>query len=153
MGIGYLPGDGPNGGRKQGNGGIHQLNTRSATTHVQRRDAHWSFPYLQSRSLRQHPDPRRTTTTRIRQILSDCWERTKDMEVPQFRDGECKVRRLWDEAVAEAMGWDAAELSRLRHLLHQEPHVRGLGYSQYADEAEPADTERLNELADQWERE
>ena len=38
------------------------------------------------------------------------------------------------------MGWDAAELSRLRHLLHQEPHVRGLGYGQYADEAgeEPA---------------
>ena len=89
----------------------------------------------------------------IRQILSDCWERTKDMEVPQFRDGECEVRRLWDEAVAEAMGWDAAELSRLRHLLHQEPHVRGLGYGQYADEAEPADTGRLNELADQWERE
>ena len=73
--------------------------------------------------------------------------------MPQFRDGECEVRRLWDEAVAEAMGWDAAELSRLRHLLHQEPHVRGLGYGQYADEAEPADTERLNELADQWERE
>ena len=42
---------------------------------------------------------------RIRQILSDCWERTKDMEVPQFRDGEREVRRLWDEAVAEAMGW------------------------------------------------
>ena len=90
---------------------------------------------------------------RIRQTLADCWERTKDMEVPQFRDGECEVRRLWDEAVAEAMGWDAAELSLLRHLLHQEPHVRGLGYGQYADEAEPADTERLNELADQWERE
>ena len=73
---------------------------------------------------------------RIRQILADCWERTKDTEVPQFRDGECEVRRLWDEAVAEAMGWDPAELSHLRHLLHQEPHVRGLGYGQYADEVE-----------------
>ena len=71
--------------------------------------------------------------TRIRQFLADCWERTKEMEVPQFRYGECEVRRLWDEAVAEAMGWDAAELSRLRHLLHQEPHVRGLGYGQYGD--------------------
>ena len=50
------------------------------------------------------------------------------MEVPQFRDGECEVRRLREEAVAEVMGWDAAELSRLRNLLHQEPHVRGLGY-------------------------
>ena len=79
---------------------------------------------------------------RIRQTLADCWERTKDMEVPQFRDGECEVRRLWDEAVAEAMGWDAAELSRLRHLLHQEPHVSGLGYGQYGDEADgETDTE------------
>ena len=68
--------------------------------------------------------------------LSNCWERTKDMAVPQFRDGECEVRRLWDDAVAEAMGWDAEELARLRGLLHMEPHVRGLGYNQYADEVE-----------------
>ena len=73
---------------------------------------------------------------RIRQTLADCWERTKDMVVPQFRDGECEVRRLWDEAVAEAMDWDAEELARLRNLLHEEPHVRGLGYGQYADEGE-----------------
>ena len=73
---------------------------------------------------------------RIRGILSECWEHTKEMVVPQFRDGECEVRRLWDEAVAEAMDWDAEELGRLRLLLHQEPHVRGLGYGQYADEVE-----------------
>ena len=71
---------------------------------------------------------------RIRQTLADCWERTKEMEVPQFRDGECEVRVLWDEAVAEAMDWDTEELARLRQLLHNEPHVRGLGYNQYADE-------------------
>ena len=90
---------------------------------------------------------------RIRLILAECWERTRDMEVPQFRDGECEVRRLWDEAVAEAMGWDPAELTRLRLLLHQEPHVSGLGYGQYADavEIEPAARERFRELADQWE--
>ena len=58
------------------------------------------------------------------------------MEVPQFRDGECEVRRLSDEAVAEAMGRDAAELARLHHLLHQEPHVRGLTYRQYGDDAD-----------------
>ena len=57
------------------------------------------------------------------------------MMVPQFRDGECEVRRLWDEAVAEAMDWDAEYLAHLRHLLHNEPHVRGLGYNQYADES------------------
>ena len=91
----------------------------------------------------------------IRQMLADCWERTKDMVVPQFREGECEVRRLWDQAVTEAIGWDAAELKRLRLLLHREPHVRGLGYGQYADEVEvdPAVRERFTELADRWNRE
>ena len=56
--------------------------------------------------------------------------------MPQFSNGECEVRRLWDESVAEAMTWDADELTRLRHLLHQEPHVSGLGYGQYGDEVE-----------------
>ena len=77
---------------------------------------------------------------RARDILADCWERTKEMQVPQFRDGECEVRRLWDEAVAEAMGWDPSELVRLRELLNNEPHVRGLGYNQYADEIEGTET-------------
>ena len=95
---------------------------------------------------------------RIRQTLADCWERTKDMEVPQFRDGECEVRRLWDEAVAEAMGWDADELAHLRELLNNEPHVCGLGYGQYADELEDDNTasaldqETFERLADEWER-
>ena len=72
----------------------------------------------------------------IRDILAACWDRTKDMVVPQFRDGECEVRALWDEAVAAAMGWDARQLACQRALLHNEPHVRGLGYNQYADEPE-----------------
>ena len=61
------------------------------------------------------------------------------MEVPQFRDGECSVRAIWDNAVTEAMGWDSEELAQLRELLHNEPHVRGLGYNQYADEIEDSD--------------
>ena len=90
-----------------------------------------SFPSYSPRSTNNLRVPN-IKDDRIRGILTDCWQRTKDMVVPQFRDGECEVRRLWDEAVAEAMGWDAAELERLRQLLHQEPHVRGLGYGQYA---------------------
>ena len=92
---------------------------------------------------------------RIRRILSDCWERTKDMVVPQFRDGECEVRRLWDEGVADAMGWEADELASLRVLLNNEPHVRGLGYNQYADaeDIEPARREKFQKLAEQWEEE
>ncbi len=69
----------------------------------------------------------------VRQRLAECWERTKEWAVPQYREGECEVRRVWDEAVAQALGWEAADLTRLRQLLHQEPHVRGLGYNQWGD--------------------
>ena len=65
--------------------------------------------------------------------LADCWEATCDMVVPQYRDGECEVRQLWEAAVCDALGWDEAEIAALRRLLHQEPHVRGLGYGQYSD--------------------
>ena len=74
--------------------------------------------------------------SRVKSVLADCWERTKGMVVPQFQDGECEVRQMWDEAVAEAMGWNADELAHLRELLNSEPHVRGLGYNQYGDEME-----------------
>ena len=50
----------------------------------------------------------------VRDELAACWELTRGMEVPQFRDGECAVRCQWDAAVASACGWDAAELGRLR---------------------------------------
>lgn len=94
-----------------------------------------SFPQYNPRPLEgiRIPDPK---DARIQQILSNCWERTKELEVPQFREGECDVRAIWDNAVAEAMDWDPDELARLRELLHNEPHVRGLGYNQYADEIE-----------------
>ena len=63
--------------------------------------------------------------------LARCWEATAEMEVPQYRDGECEVRRIWDDAVADALGWDKEWLAGLRRLLHEEPHVRGLGYNQF----------------------
>ncbi|MCY4230498.1 MAG: hypothetical protein OXF26_06360, partial [Alphaproteobacteria bacterium] len=71
--------------------------------------------------------------TRICRIFTDCWLATASMDVPQYRDGECEVRRLWDEAVAEALGWDPDWLSGWRMLLHDEPHVRGLGREQYGE--------------------
>ena len=53
--------------------------------------------------------------------------------VPQFRDGECEVLRMWDAAVCDALGWDEDEIAGYRKLLHKEPHVRGLGYGQCQD--------------------
>ena len=68
---------------------------------------------------------------RVGQILAECWEQTREMPVPQFREGECEVRQRWDAAVAAALGYDETHLTHLRQLLHREPHVRGLGYGQY----------------------
>ncbi len=65
--------------------------------------------------------------------LATYWEHTCDMVVPQYRDGECEVRRMWDQAVAESLGWDYEWLDNLRQQLHNEPHVRGLGRDQYGD--------------------
>ena len=65
--------------------------------------------------------------------LAMCWDQTRDMDVPQFREGECEVRRHWDEAVAKALGWDPDWLAKMRMLLHDEPHVRGLGREQYGE--------------------
>ena len=65
--------------------------------------------------------------------LADCWTATRLMVVPQFRDGECEVRKLWDAAVCTALGWDEAEIAALRKFLHAEPHVRGLAYGQFTD--------------------
>ena len=65
--------------------------------------------------------------------LAVCWAATRHTTVPQYRDGECDIRRLWDEAVCEALGWDQDETARLRHLLHREPHVSGYGRGQHQD--------------------
>ncbi len=43
-------------------------------------------------------------------------------------DGQQRI-----EAVADALGWDAARLAELGGLLAQEPPVRGLAYGQYGD--------------------
>ena len=66
-----------------------------------------------------------------RKVLVDCWESTRTVTVPQFRDGYTEVRRVWDAAVAEALGWDVGELADLGEALACEPHVRGVADGQW----------------------
>ena len=93
------------------------------------------FPSYMSATIEALPIPD-LDDARIRGVLADCWKTTRSTEVRQFRDGYCAVRRLWDEAVASALGWDTGRLAELGDLLAQEPHVRGLAYGQYGDAAE-----------------
>ncbi len=41
--------------------------------------------------------------SRLIDDLARCWEATAETEVPQYRAGECEVRRIWDDAVADAL--------------------------------------------------
>ena len=89
-----------------------------------------AFPVYEPAGLKKIRLPDLSDAALVDQ-LARCWDTTADTEVPQYRDGECDVRRIWDDAVADALGWDRVWLSDLRRLLHLEPHVRGLGYGQY----------------------
>ena len=90
------------------------------------------FPGYMSATIEALPVPD-FRDDRILETLAACWEATRSTQVPQFRDGYCDVRRRWDEAVAEALNWEAGRLAALGNLLAQEPHVRGLAYGQYRD--------------------
>ena len=91
-----------------------------------------NFPSYSADAANRLPIPN-LEDPRIVNTLAACWRQTRHMTVPQYRDGECEVRRLWDAAVCAALGWDPEPITRLRLLLHEEPHVKSLGYGQYAD--------------------
>ena len=61
-----------------------------------------------------------------REIIRQRHRSKSDTPRPR-NDNKNKGRRLWDEAVCAALGWDAEWMAGLRHLLHREPHVCGVG--------------------------
>ncbi|MXW62109.1 MAG: hypothetical protein F4003_10065 [Acidimicrobiaceae bacterium] len=67
----------------------------------------------------------------VQTTLADCWEATRSEIVPQFRDGYTDIRRRWDQAVCDALGWDISKIAELGELLAKEPHVRGVAYGQW----------------------
>ena len=66
------------------------------------------------------PDP---DATRAIDALNGAYERTKNEETPQYRDGRCAVRDAWDEAVAQALGIDVETIFEYAELLASEPAV------------------------------
>lgn len=88
------------------------------------------YPNYNTASVNAFPIPD-ISDPRILATLSDCWEETRDEIVPQFRDGYTGLRRLWDTAVCEAMGWGLEEITELGELLAREPRIRGVAYGQW----------------------
>ena len=92
-----------------------------------------AFPTYSRAKIANLPIPDLTDRF-VLSTLAACWESTRSIPVPQYRDGEHPVRQTWDDAVCDALGWDPTHITHLRKLLHEEPHVRGLGYGQYQDD-------------------
>ena len=91
-------------------------------------------------------------------VLKECWEETRHIKVPQYRDGDdwdgknrprkpvekpktfANPRPLWDACVARALRgnplFEWNRLCRLRQLLHIEPHIRGKAYNEHSDATE-----------------
>ena len=89
-----------------------------------------SFPFYNPAAWATVPIPD-ISDSRIVEPLAACWEATRHEIVPQFRDGYTDVRRRWDAAVCEALGWDVGEIAELGELLAREPRVRGVAYGQW----------------------
>ena len=88
-----------------------------------------SFPNYSTAEHKQVVIPNVRANSQVREILVRCYGETCNVLVPQFRDGECNVRKTWDEAVERAIGLDGGTLDDLRHRLNKEPSVRGIGYT------------------------
>ncbi len=91
-----------------------------------------AFPFYNPAAWRQVRVPD-FSNPQIRKLLAACWEETRHEVVPQFRDGYTPIRRRWDEAVCDALGWDLNEIAELGELLAREPRVSGVAYGQWKE--------------------
>lgn len=88
------------------------------------------FPFYNPAVWRSLPLPD-LAQTGLRDAMADCWEATRNEIVPPFNDGYTPIRRRWDEAVCEALGWDIGDVAELGGLLAREPRVQGVAYGQW----------------------
>ena len=89
-----------------------------------------SFPSYSADAANRLPIPDLTDPLIVSQLAA-CWEATRRETVPQFRDGYTDIRRRWDIAVCDTLGWDHEEIAGLGELLAREPRVRGVAYGQW----------------------
>ena len=89
------------------------------------------FPFYSADALSALSVPNLDDGSQTVELLAACWEESRKEIVPQFRDGYTPVRRHWDQAVCDALGWDIDEIAELGELLAREPRVRGVAYGQW----------------------
>ena len=95
-----------------------------------------NFPVYSAAEHRQMHIPNVRSNSLVRDILSQSYDKTRKVLVPQFRDGDCSVRVAWDRAVEQAISLDSGTLDDLRYRLNKEPCARGIAYTDYEDAAD-----------------
>ena len=89
------------------------------------RSTHW--PMYQPAAIKALVVPNTASShwQRMRQPLMDAYRATKNMVVPQYREPDAEVRRMWDRAVAKAAGIPQRAVNGWRTLMDAEPFVVG----------------------------
>lgn len=89
------------------------------------RSTHW--PMYQPAAIKAlvAPNTAGACWREMRTVLLDAYSATKDMTVPQYREPDAEVRRIWDEAVAKIAGISLQTIWEWRRLLDAEPFVTG----------------------------
>ena len=89
------------------------------------RSTHW--PMYQPAAIKALvvPNTAGAHWQRMRQPLLDAYRATKNMIVPQYREPDAEVRRIWDQAVAKAAGITQRKVNGWRNLMDAEPFITG----------------------------
>ena len=89
------------------------------------RSTHW--PMYQPAAIKALvvPNTAGSRWPKMREPLLAAYNATKDTTVPQYREPNAEVRRVWDVAVAQAAGIPRKRVDAWRNLLDAEPFVTG----------------------------
>ncbi len=88
------------------------------------------YPSYKVEAVNRLPVPD-ITDDGISTSLAECWEETRSETVPPNSDGYTDVRRRWDAAVCNTLGWASDDVTQMGELLSREPRVRGVAYGQW----------------------
>ena len=89
------------------------------------RSTHW--PMYQPAAIKAlvAPNTAGADWREMQTALLDAWSATKDMTVPQYREPNADVRRIWDEAAAKVAGIPLRTIGEWRRSMDAEPFVTG----------------------------
>lgn len=104
---------------------INSTLTRILLRKYASRSTHW--PMYQPAAIKQLvvPDTSGKHWPKMREPLLEAYRATKNETVPQYREPDAEVRRVWDNAVSKAAHIPRKTVGAWRKLLDAEPFVTG----------------------------